>query len=161
MINKGFIWLRYYKFTMQNLYKISEKANIDPEILKAINSVYYRKTIVDQLELLYRCAKEKLFGVDCRVFDKTILWYKEVKRQYYSHKQALSRALNKKRHKDSWFSKKRETIADIMQFYQEIDVYPFRQPYNRRFGGFRWYLHLFNHIKNINIRVWVWIGRAY
>jgi 2-polyprenyl-3-methyl-5-hydroxy-6-metoxy-1,4-benzoquinol methylase len=33
-----------------------------------------------------------------------------------------------------------------MHFYQEADVYPFRQPYLKRHGGFRWYRRLVGHL---------------
>ncbi len=34
-----------------------------------------------------------------------------------------------------------------MHFYKEVDIYPFRQPYLKRFGGFRWYRKLVNHFE--------------
>ncbi|MBE0427544.1 MAG: class I SAM-dependent methyltransferase [Nitrospirae bacterium] len=119
---------------------------MDAKILNSIKSVYFRKTISDHFERLYKYTKEKLFGVDYSVFDKTIRYYKETKGQTISHNEALTRALDKKKHKDAWFMRERIKIDDFMQFYQEVDVYPFRQPYLKRFGGFRWYIHLVNHV---------------
>jgi 2-polyprenyl-3-methyl-5-hydroxy-6-metoxy-1,4-benzoquinol methylase len=50
-------------------------------------------------------------------------------------------------HKQLWFSKDRESIKDKMDFYKEVDIYPFRQPYLKRFGGMRWYRYLVKHFK--------------
>jgi 2-polyprenyl-3-methyl-5-hydroxy-6-metoxy-1,4-benzoquinol methylase len=60
---------------------------------------------------------------------------------------ALSKALEKLKHKQAWYTRGRNTIEEKMQFYQEVDIYLFRQPYNKRFGGFRWYRNLVTHIE--------------
>ncbi len=107
--------------------------------------------VTDIFEKIYRRLKEKIIGLDYSVLDKTILYYKEVKKVEMSYEKALARALDKRRHKDSWFLKERTTEEDFMSFYQEVDVYPFQQPYLRRFGGFRWFVYLTSHIKNPSI----------
>lgn len=38
-----------------------------------------------------------------------------------------------------------------MDFYKDMDIYPFRQPYIKRFGGFHWYRNLVLHKKNPKI----------
>lgn len=121
------------------------------KILQNIKSVYYKKTIPDRLERRYRTIKEKIFGIDYTCFEKTIKYYEEVKGQTISHSEAYLRALNKKKHKDAWFIRERKNIEDIMHFYQEIDIYPFRQPYLKRLGGYRWYIHLVDHIDRPSI----------
>lgn len=120
-------------------------------IVKHIYFVYIRKIFVDHIERCFRSVRESIFGVDCSIFDKTILYYKEVKKQEISHRDALAKALDKRRHKDTWFTKERDSIAKIMHFYQEDDFYLFRHPYNHRFGCFRWYIHLVDHIKNPSV----------
>jgi|GEM_PF-1480020 len=117
-------------------------------LLKRIMSIYYRHTIADHLEHLLRRARERIFGLDRSVFAKTIQYYREVKGQNISVGMALSRALNKKEHKQAWFVRSRKTIDDIMNFYQEVEIYLFRQPYLKRFGGFKWYRYLVNHKSN-------------
>jgi len=124
---------------------------MDSKILKSIKDVYYRKTLKDKIEKGFRRYKEKLLGLDYSIFNKTIVYYKEVKEQNISRQEALSRALDKKKHKDTWFTRPRNTLEDILHFYKEVDVYLFRQPYKKRFGGFRWYIHLVDHIDNPSI----------
>jgi 2-polyprenyl-3-methyl-5-hydroxy-6-metoxy-1,4-benzoquinol methylase len=124
---------------------------MDQTTLKNINVVYRRKTIPDIFEKIYKRTKEKVVGLDYSVFDKTILYYEEVKNITISRDEALKRALDKRQHKDSWFLKKRSTAADYMKFYEEVDIYPFMQPYLRRYGGWRWFAHLVKHIKSPSI----------
>jgi len=127
------------------------KVAVNPKVLKKIESIYYFKTVKDHFERLYLFTKEKIFGVDLSIFDKTILYYKEVKEQEISYEEALQKARNKKKHKDAWFVKPRNTIKDILNFYQEDDFYLFRQPYSKRHGGFRWYLRLVEHLSKPSI----------
>ena len=118
---------------------------MDPKILQAIQSVYQRQTIADTYERRYKRLKERLFGLDYTIFDKTRTYYREVQGQDISAKEALAFALDKTSHKNAWFASERKTIADMMHFYQEVHIYPFRQPYLKRFGGFRWYTRLVAH----------------
>jgi 2-polyprenyl-3-methyl-5-hydroxy-6-metoxy-1,4-benzoquinol methylase len=131
--------------------KLGKTELLNSRTLKKIRSFAYYKTVFDNLERAYRYTKEKIFGLDYSVFDKTILYYKEVKGKTITKEEALSIALDKKRHKDAWFIKPRNTVEDFFRFYQEVDVYPFRQPYVKRFGGFKWYVRLVGHIDKPSI----------
>ena len=150
-VNTILRWLREHYFHIKCSDALDMRHHVDSRIVGHIISAYYRKTIADHLEYFYRYLKEKVFGIDCAVFDKTILYYKEVKNQRITYREALSKALDKKRHKDAWFARKRHTIADIMHFYQEDDFYLFRHPFYHRFGCFRWFIHLLDHIKTPSI----------
>jgi 2-polyprenyl-3-methyl-5-hydroxy-6-metoxy-1,4-benzoquinol methylase len=99
-----------------------------------------RRTIADHVEVIVSRAKERIRGVDCSIFDPTIAFYSARYGEHISRSEALQRALNKKAHKDAWYAKPRRSNADIVDFYKDVHVYPFRQPYNKRHGGFRWYL---------------------
>lgn len=138
-------------FCTKTLQRSKRTHPIQQKNLISIRTVYDRKTLADCLERIYRHVYEQIFGIDYSIFEKTILYYKEVKGQNISHKQAFSKALNKKVHKAAWFVRKRDTIEDMMHFYKEVDVYLFRQPYLMRRGGYRWYIRLINHIKNPSI----------
>lgn len=116
-------------------------------ILKKIKSSYH-KSVADYLEIGGNILRELFLGVDCSIFDKTIAYYNEVSGKKISRKKALSIALNKKQHKMAWFKKERKTVEEIMQFYKEVEIYPFRQPYTKRFGGYRWIMNLVSHVKN-------------
>lgn len=115
---------------------------MDQGTLARIKLVYRYKTFLDNFEFIYRYCKEKIFGFDASIFEKSILYYKETRGISYDNSQALCLALDKERHKKQWFTRQRKNIKEIMGFYQEVDIYPFRQPYLKRFGGFRWYLKL-------------------
>lgn len=114
--------------------------------VKHICFVYIRKTFIDHIERCFRAARESIVGVDYKIFDATIQYYREMLNHDISSKEALSKALSKQRHKEAWFAKERRTTRDIMHFYQEVDIYPFRQPYLKRFGGHRWYRQLVDHV---------------
>ncbi len=124
---------------------------MQPQLLAAIRSAYQHPTLADRIETAYRTTRERIMGVDTRIFDQTIRYYREVKGVNMSRADALGRALDKQRHKDMWFQRERGSIQDIRQFYQEADVYPFRQPYNKRRGGYRWYLELIRHVARPSI----------
>jgi 2-polyprenyl-3-methyl-5-hydroxy-6-metoxy-1,4-benzoquinol methylase len=115
-------------------------------LLKSIRGAYQRRTFLDQVERSTRQAREWILGVNTAIFDPTIRYYREARGLEISRPEALARALNKQRHKDMWFQRERRSVEDIRQFYQEADVYPFRQPYNKRLGGYRWYAELVRHI---------------
>jgi SAM-dependent methyltransferase len=121
---------------------------MDTKILRAIDAVYRRKTLADACEQKYRRFREKLFGVDRSIFDPTILYYKETQGKSLSHAEALAVALDRNAHKNAWFARDRKTVEDLLQFYQEVHIYPFRQPYLKRFGGFRWHAWLVKHRPN-------------
>ena len=116
--------------------------------LKSIEHAFYPRyyPLADHLERLVRCARERLLGVDLSIFDPTIRFYAEVKGQPFTPREALARALDKQRHKAAWHERERTSVEDIMRFYTEVDVYPFRQPYLQRFGGHRWHGRLVQHI---------------
>lgn len=119
--------------------------------VRKIKRAYHFRTLPD---LLIRCLlrmKEMVLGVDCGIFSKTIEFFSQVKNQNISRKEALEKALNKRVHKKAWFEKERKTTKEKMDFYKEVDVYPFRQPYLKRFGDFRWYRKLVGHFKNPSI----------
>lgn len=118
---------------------------MDKKMLARIKRIHQNKTFLDIAEVVYRSCKEKILNFDFPIFKKTIFYYKEEKGITYTFSEALSIAMNKEHHKKQWFSRHRNSIEEIMHFYQEVDVYPFRQPYLRRFGGFRWYLELIRH----------------
>jgi 2-polyprenyl-3-methyl-5-hydroxy-6-metoxy-1,4-benzoquinol methylase len=124
---------------------------MEPQVLNAIRAAYQRPTLTDRLETLMRKTRERFVGVNTGIFDHTIRYYQETKGTAISRREALGRALDKKRHKDMWFQRERNSIEDIRQFYQEADVYPFRQPFNKRLGGYRWYLRLVQHIPQPSI----------
>ncbi len=121
------------------------------QLLAAIRSAYQHPTLADRIETAYCTTRERIMGVDTRIFDQTIRYYREVKGVTMTRADALDRALDKQRHKDMWFQRERGSIQDIRQFYQEADVYPFRQPYNKRRGGYRWYLELVRHVARPSI----------
>src|SRR5436309_1303206 len=105
---------------------------MNPEILRNIRSVGAgRPRSVDALERLLRKVRESLAGVDGLIFDKTIRYYQEVRGQHFTRSGALARALAKDQHKKAWFARPRESVEAKMQFYEEVHVYPFRQPYNK------------------------------
>jgi 2-polyprenyl-3-methyl-5-hydroxy-6-metoxy-1,4-benzoquinol methylase len=125
---------------------------INEDILNSVRFFYGRRNVIaDVMEVKIRRLHEKLFGVDYRIFDKTRRYYSEVHGLDFSKEKALSRALNKSEHKSAWFNKPRQSIEEKMNFYQEVHIYPFRQPYLKRFGGFRWYAYIVNHIKRASI----------
>jgi SAM-dependent methyltransferase len=115
-------------------------------LVQRLGTLYRRRrTLRDAIEKAGRRLRERLWGVDCRVFEKTIRFYREVHGQQFSPQEALQRALNKQAHKTGWSSRPRLTLEDKLHFYQEVHVYPFRQPYNKRFGGYRWCRELVRH----------------
>ncbi len=124
---------------------------METQVLNAVRAAYQRPTLKDRLETLMRKTRERFVGVNTGIFDHTIRYYQETKGAAISRREALGRALDKKRHKDMWFQRERNSIEDIRQFYQEADVYPFRQPFNKRLGGYRWYLRLVEHIPQPSI----------
>jgi 2-polyprenyl-3-methyl-5-hydroxy-6-metoxy-1,4-benzoquinol methylase len=125
---------------------------MDNRIIQVVLSSYgYNTSWMDIVEVYYSRIKESICGVDCRIFGHTIRFYKEVKGIEMSPKEALARARDKQRHKEAWYSQERQGIADKMHFYLETDVYPFRQPYLKRHGGFRWYRNLVGHVKTPSI----------
>lgn len=123
---------------------------IHSNLVRKIKSNFHR-TITDYLEIGSNILRELFLGVDCSIFDKTIVYYNEVRGKKISRKRALSIALNKEEHKSAWFKKERRTVEEIMQFYKEVEIYPFRQPYLKRLGGYRWIASLANHIKNPSV----------
>lgn len=116
-----------------------------------IRRLYFYRTPRDIFERLKKRIGEFFLGVDCKIFLKTRVYYLKVKNQKFSYKEALRKALNKKVHKDAWFKKERNTVDEIIDFYSEVDVYLFRQPYLKRLGDFRWYRGLVSHFKNPSI----------
>lgn len=119
--------------------------------LQEILKKNFKLTEADRKEISRKQKWEKFWGVNKKIFEKTRRFYKEVKGQNYTPRQALKQALNKAEHKAGWNTKERNTIDDIRSFYQEVNIYPFRQPYNKRFGGYRYYLMLVEHIKRPSI----------
>lgn len=116
------------------------------ETLEAIRQAYGRQSnLLDVVEFQAGRLREKILGVDCSIFDRTILYYREVHGEDFSKHDALLRARDKARHKNRWFERERRSLEEKISFYQEVHVYPFRQPYLKRFGGFRWYVDLVNH----------------
>lgn len=122
-------------------------SNLPNSILR----IFRRRSVRDLTEVAYRRARERVFGVNPAVFERTIEYYRETKGERLTPEDALRRALDKERHKSAWFSVERKTLEAKMHFYSEVDVYPFRQPYLKRFGGFRWYRRLVAHIPNPTI----------
>lgn len=114
---------------------------------RRIESVYRFKSAQDLFDKVWNRIRERLLGVDCTIFDRTIAYYSEEFRQEVSCQEAVRRALDKPRHKAAWYDQERGSVAEIRHFYREIDVYPFRQPFLKRFGGFRWYGRLVDHIE--------------
>ena len=110
-----------------------------------IRRLYKYRTVADRAETAYRRALEAIRGVDLSIFDKTRRYYREALGQDVTPQEALQRALNKKAHKDMWGTQDRQTIDEIRHFYQEVHVYPFRQPYTQRFAAYRWLLTLVSH----------------
>lgn len=132
---------------MKNLHSTMKKNTI-----KSVMSSYGKlRCPADILEYLISRGKEKIFGIDYSIFDKTISYYDEVKGEIISKEDALARALNKKEHKDAWHKRNRNTVQEKMHFYKEVDIYLFRQPYLKRHGGFRWYRQLIKHIHNPSV----------
>ena len=83
---------------------------VNSETLRTIRLIYKRRTVADRIEWLYKYGKERLLGSECcdySVFDKTILYYQEVMGQSISYEDALSRALDKTRHKNAWHARRR------------------------------------------------------
>lgn len=95
--------------------------------------------------------REKMLGVDGSVFDPTRLYFKDVLGETVTREEALTRAQNKKAHKDAWYVRQRESADDVLAFYQEDDFYLFRHPFNRRFGGLRWYMSLVKDVSEPRI----------
>jgi 2-polyprenyl-3-methyl-5-hydroxy-6-metoxy-1,4-benzoquinol methylase len=124
---------------------------MDTALLNRIQHVYDHRPLADVLETRYKRLREKCRGIDTRIFDKTIRYYQETRGQTVSPAEALQRALNKERHKQAWFTRDRHNVQEIMAFYQEIDVYPFRQPYVHRLRPYRWYIRLVDHIPQPSI----------
>ena len=122
------------------------KHMMDPKVLRHIRRAYFKHTFSDFAEHVLRRMREKVLGVDLSVFDKTLLWYREARGQSVSPQEALARALDKQRHKSAWHAQERKTLPGKMHFYTEVEVYPFRQPYLQRRGGFRWYMELVRHL---------------
>ncbi len=110
-------------------------------------AVAWRGTPMDRLERIALRVREKMSGVDCSVFDLTRAYYAEALGEHVSCEEALARAQNKKAHKDAWFTRQRESAEDVIAFYQEDDFYLFRHPFNRRFGGLRWYMSLVKDVR--------------
>lgn len=150
-VSKGTRLFKDHYFLIGYRQGNSKRHFLPTKILSSIKAAYYRKTSADYFERLCRYMNEKVFGIDFSVFDKTILYYKNIRGQKISYQEAFSKALDKKEHKATWFLRRRYTTEDIMHFYKEVDVYLFRQPYLMRLGGHRWYIHLVNHIKNPSI----------
>ncbi|MFH0969674.1 MAG: class I SAM-dependent methyltransferase [Patescibacteria group bacterium] len=119
--------------------------------VKRIRRLFLHITLADIIEKIARKLKEIIFGVDCKVFSKTIEYYLKEKNKKFSCSEALKKSLNKEVHKKAWFKKERKNVDDIFYFYKEVDIYPFRQHYLRRFGGFRWYRRLVDHFKKPSI----------
>jgi SAM-dependent methyltransferase len=120
---------------------------LNPATLRRIERLYRRRTAADLLERAAGTARERLFGVDCAVFARTIEYFRAGKGEEFSCAQALQRARDKERHKQMWFDRPRESLEDVFRFYREADVYPFRQPYNYRLGGYRWLARLVEHVE--------------
>lgn len=115
-------------------------------LYRRLEIIYRRKhTLRDWVEKAGRRLRERLRGVDCRIFEPTIRFYREVYGQHFSPQAALQRALDKHAHKAGWANRPRKSLEDKLHFYQEVHVYPFRQPYNKRFGGYRWCRELVRH----------------
>ena len=132
--------------------KSQEEHSMNKEIIRAVMSSYGRRTCLpDMLEIVLKQARERIFGFNYSIFDKAIRYYSEVKGKKVSQKEALSRALDKAQHKEAWYKKDRTSLEDKMHFYLEVDIYPFRQAYNKRCGGFRWYRHLVDHFRRPSI----------
>lgn len=115
-------------------------------LVARLTILYRRKwTWLDLIEKSWRHLRELVLGVDRRIFEKTIRFYKDVHGWHISPREALQHALNKQAHKQAWFARSRDSLEDRMHFYKEVHVYPFRQPYNKRFGGYRWCRELVRH----------------
>ena len=106
---------------------------------------------LDNSERLHKRIREKLFGIDLSIFDDTIEFCKEVCNSHRSREQALQIAKDKAAHKKLWFIRERTSDKDYMHFYSESHFYIFRQPYSHRFGGFRWFVRLVDHIDNSHV----------
>jgi 2-polyprenyl-3-methyl-5-hydroxy-6-metoxy-1,4-benzoquinol methylase len=119
---------------------------MNKKTLNAIRSAYGRN-MSDIFEVGIKILRERLFGVDISIFQKSIQYYAEIKGERLSAKDALARALAKEQHKQTWYTRDRNTLSEKMHFYQEVDIYPFRQPYSKRFGGFSWYGNLVRHFQ--------------
>lgn len=120
--------------------------------LKAIRSSYGRRSnLPDLVEYYSNRVREVFFSVDARIFDKTIAYYREAYGQEFTSEDALARAKDKEGHKKAWYAEPRDTVEEKMHFYQEVHVYPFRHPYIRRFGGYRWYGNLVKHIERPSV----------
>lgn len=129
-----------------------ERTHMPDPLLRSIASRYgARKNLVDAFEREARKVREAILGVDLSIFDKTIRYYDEVKGTKVSGKEALARAMDKESHKKAWYRCERKSAEEKRRFYSEVDVYPFRQPYNKRLGGFRWYRHLVDHVREPSI----------
>lgn len=124
---------------------------MDRKLLRSIGLAYQRKNYFDIVEVRCKKLRERFFGFDYSIFDKTICFYQETREESFTKEQALARAEDKAQHKQAWYKQERVSIEDKLHFYQEVDVYPFRQPYLKRWGGFRWYLDLVKHINNPSI----------
>lgn len=123
-------------------------STMNHRLIRSVLSSYGRsKCLSDVLEFSLSHVRERIFGIDYSIFDKTIRYYSEVKGVQVSKEEALLRALNKAQHKQAWFNSDRNTLEDKMHFYLEVDVYPFRQPYIKRHPGFRWYRNLVKHLR--------------
>lgn len=119
------------------------------QVVDKIKTTYLRQgNIADKLEQLQKRMREELIGFNYSIFDATIRYYRDVKGELISHQDALARALSKEMHKSAWYKSERKSLDEIMHFYQEVDIYPFRQPYNYRLGGFRYLKELVWHKKS-------------
>ena len=112
-----------------------------------------RSTVmIDNIEVLYKKIRDKIFGFDLSVFDDPIQFCYEAFGMKISREEALEIAKNKQAHKKLWFEKKRTEFDDYINFYSESLFYIFRQPFLARYGGYtggyRWFLQLVDHFNN-------------
>lgn len=111
---------------------------MDKNLLKKVRETYNNQTWKDHFFRFFLALKEKMFGIDYSIFDVSIAYYKSKYKTNISHKTAYKKALDKKLYREQWYRKKRDSVKDILSFYNEVHFYPFRQPYIKRFQKYYW-----------------------
>ncbi len=121
------------------------------ERIETVKSVFRRRRNRYQRDYIWNYFKERVFGVDLSFLNDTIDYYAEEFGIHLTREEAYQRVFDKQVHKSAWFSKVRESDNEARAFYSEIDIYPFRQPYFNRLGGYGWILKLIRHVECPNI----------
>jgi 2-polyprenyl-3-methyl-5-hydroxy-6-metoxy-1,4-benzoquinol methylase len=116
------------------------------ELKNKILKDYRSRSYAEKFQNKFLKLKEKLMGVDRSIFIDTIEFYEQIKGLHYSYDEALAKALNKREHKESWYRKSRKNESDFREFYKEVNIYPFRQPYLWRYKNVEWYINLISDI---------------